>query len=180
MSTSWSVGFFLFASAHCHWPTPALIHRIGKLRSIFSDIGRQGDWNRTLLIGNPASDLLVKQYLKEFTLSNSGLALPPSRLYHFLLTNCFCFLDTSKRVFSSRPFRQLRCLSPPEIKRSARLFSFLVTVAGIWVWIWFPSLTVYFSSCSEDILEIADVVRKETFNIVFHFSVSSYCFLLIH
>ena len=30
---------------------------IGKLRSIFSDIGRQGDCNRTLLIGNPASDL---------------------------------------------------------------------------------------------------------------------------
>ena len=44
----------------------------------------------------------------------------------------------------------------------------------------FPSLTVYFSPCSEDILQIADVVRKETFNIVFHFSISSFCFLLIH
>lgn len=38
---------------------------VGKLRSIFSYIGRQGDWNQTLLLGNPASDLLVKQYLKE-------------------------------------------------------------------------------------------------------------------
>ena len=34
---------------------------------IFSDIGRQGDWNRTLLLGDPATDLLVKQYLKEVT-----------------------------------------------------------------------------------------------------------------
>lgn len=32
---------------------------------IFSDVGRQGDWNRTLLLGNPATYLLVKQYLKE-------------------------------------------------------------------------------------------------------------------
>ena len=40
---------------------------IGKLRSIFSDIGRQGDWNRTLFFGNPAFDLLAKQYLKEVT-----------------------------------------------------------------------------------------------------------------
>lgn len=41
---------------------------IGKLRSIFTDIGRQGDWSRTLLLGNPATDILVKQlYLKEAT-----------------------------------------------------------------------------------------------------------------
>ena len=38
---------------------------IGKLRSIFSDIGPQEDWNGTLLLGNPASDLLVKQCLKK-------------------------------------------------------------------------------------------------------------------
>ena len=103
---------------------------ISKLRSIFSDIGRLGDWYRTLLIGNPASDLLVSNTLKSSPLSNSRPASLPSRLYRFLLTNCFCFLDTSRNVFSSRPFRQLRCLSPPEIKRSSRLFSLLVTVHG--------------------------------------------------
>ncbi|XP_068673221.1 uncharacterized protein [Montipora foliosa] len=38
---------------------------IGKLRSIFSAAGRQGDWNRSLHLGNPASDELVKLYLKQ-------------------------------------------------------------------------------------------------------------------
>ena len=37
---------------------------IGKLRSIFTEAGRQGDWNRTLLLANPADDDLVKIYLK--------------------------------------------------------------------------------------------------------------------
>ena len=42
---------------------------IGKMRSLISDLGRQGDLSRTLLLGNPASDNpvsdnLIKQYLK--------------------------------------------------------------------------------------------------------------------
>lgn len=40
---------------------------IGKLRAIFSDAGRQGDWNRALHLGNPAADDLVKLYLKQVT-----------------------------------------------------------------------------------------------------------------
>lgn len=40
---------------------------IGKLRAIFNEMGRQGDWNRAFLVGNPASDVLVKQYLKSVT-----------------------------------------------------------------------------------------------------------------
>ena len=40
---------------------------IGKLRSIFNEVGRQGEWNRALLIGNPASDSRIKQYLKSIT-----------------------------------------------------------------------------------------------------------------
>ena len=40
---------------------------IGKLRSLFSELGRQGDWNRSLLLGNPAADNLLKDYLKAVT-----------------------------------------------------------------------------------------------------------------
>ena len=40
---------------------------IGKLRSIFSDAGRQGDWKRSLHLGNPASDEHVTLYLKQVT-----------------------------------------------------------------------------------------------------------------
>ena len=32
---------------------------IGKLRSIFAEAGRERDWNRTLLLGNPATEDLV-------------------------------------------------------------------------------------------------------------------------
>jgi hypothetical protein len=40
---------------------------MGKLRSIFSDTGRQGDWNSTFHLGNPAADDLLKLYLKQVT-----------------------------------------------------------------------------------------------------------------
>ena len=52
---------------------------IGELRSIFSDIGGQGEWNRTFLIGNPASDLLVQQYLKEFTDGQLQASIAPKK-----------------------------------------------------------------------------------------------------
>lgn len=38
---------------------------IGKLRSIFSEAGRQGEWNRSVHLGNPATDELVKLYLQQ-------------------------------------------------------------------------------------------------------------------
>ena len=37
---------------------------IGKLRSLFIDLGRGGEWNELLGIGNPASHKSIKQYLK--------------------------------------------------------------------------------------------------------------------
>ena len=52
---------------------------IGKLRSIFSAIGRLGDWRRTLLIGNPSSDLSVKQYLKEFSAEQLRASFAPKQ-----------------------------------------------------------------------------------------------------
>lgn len=36
---------------------------IGKLRSLFVDLGRRGDWNELLGVGNPASHPCIKQYL---------------------------------------------------------------------------------------------------------------------
>lgn len=40
---------------------------VGKLRAIFRSIGRQGDWDATLGLGNPAASLPVKEYLKSVT-----------------------------------------------------------------------------------------------------------------
>ena len=40
---------------------------IAKLRAIFAAVGRQGEWQSSLQLGNPASVLEVKSHLKTFT-----------------------------------------------------------------------------------------------------------------
>ena len=40
---------------------------IGKLRSIFKELGRCGEWNTILGFGNPANSLEVQRYMKAFT-----------------------------------------------------------------------------------------------------------------
>ena len=37
---------------------------IGKLRAIFHSVGRDGEWDRGLGLGNPAADKSVKDYLR--------------------------------------------------------------------------------------------------------------------
>ena len=56
---------------------------IGKLRSIFAEAGRQGDWNRTLLPGNPATDDLVKIYLKQVTVEQLLARVTPKQAFPF-------------------------------------------------------------------------------------------------
>ena len=56
---------------------------IGKLRSIFAEAGRQGDWNRTLLPGNPATDDLVKIYLKQVTVEQLLARVTPKQAVPF-------------------------------------------------------------------------------------------------
>ena len=52
---------------------------IGKLCSIFAEASRQGDWNRTLLLGNPAADDLVKIYLKQVTAEQLQARVTPKQ-----------------------------------------------------------------------------------------------------
>ena len=95
---------------------------IGKLRSIFSDVGRQGDWNRTLLLGNPATDLLVKQYLKEVTAEQLQARVTPKQASPI-------FLD--KLLLLSRHLEKrilLTSLTPTEIFVTARDQAFFKTV----------------------------------------------------
>lgn len=58
---------------------------IGKLHSIFYDFGCPGDWNRTLLLSDPAIDLLVKQYLKEVTAEQLQARITPKQASHLFL-----------------------------------------------------------------------------------------------
>lgn len=44
---------------------------IGKIRAIFRDIGRSGDWNPVLCLGNPTAAPLIKRHLKSVTLEQT-------------------------------------------------------------------------------------------------------------
>ena len=48
---------------------------IGKIRAIFRDMGRSGDWNPVLLTGNPAASHILKRHLQAVTLEQSNLGV---------------------------------------------------------------------------------------------------------
>ena len=52
---------------------------IGKLRAIFKDAGREGDWNTALSLGNPAASAEVKAYLKAFASEQLQAAVTPKQ-----------------------------------------------------------------------------------------------------
>ena len=49
---------------------------IGKVRAIFRDIGRSGEWNPILLTGNPAASYLMKRHLQSVTLEQTFAEIP--------------------------------------------------------------------------------------------------------
>lgn len=58
---------------------------LGKLRSIFNEYGRRGDWDPRLLVGNPATDISLKRYLKAVTAEQlQARALPKQATPFFL------------------------------------------------------------------------------------------------
>jgi len=95
---------------------------IGKLRSIFNDFGCQGDWNQTFLLGNPATDLKVKQYLKEVTAEQLQARITPKQATPL-------FLD--KLLLLSRHLEKrllLPSITPSEIFITARDQAFFKTL----------------------------------------------------
>lgn len=69
---------------------------IGKLRSIFHAIGRDGEWDRRLGLGNPAADKSVKDYLRVVTAEQLQARITPKQATPFFvdkLTQLSLFLD---------------------------------------------------------------------------------------
>ena len=62
---------------------------IGKLRAIFKDAGREGDWNTALSLGNPAASAEVKAYLKAFTSEQLQAAVTPKHATPLFLVKSF-------------------------------------------------------------------------------------------
>ena len=58
---------------------------IGKLRSIFHSIGRDGEWDKRLSLGNPAADKTVKDYLWLLTAEQLQARVTPKQATPFFL-----------------------------------------------------------------------------------------------
>ena len=60
---------------------------IGKLRSIFHSIGREGEWDKRLCLGNPAADKSVKDYLRLVSAEQLQARVTPKQATPFLWIN---------------------------------------------------------------------------------------------
>jgi hypothetical protein len=58
---------------------------IGKLRAIFSALGRDGEWDRHLGLGNPAADRTVRDYLRMVTSEQLHARVTPKQETPFLV-----------------------------------------------------------------------------------------------
>ena len=75
---------------------------VGKLRTTFRSIGREGDWDSSLSLGDPAASLHVKEYLKSVTAEQLQARVTPKQATPL-------FLD--KLCLLSRHWTE-RCLPP--------------------------------------------------------------------
>ena len=69
---------------------------IGKLRSIFHAVGRDGEWDNRLGLGNPAADKSVKDYLRVVTAEQLRARVTPKQATPFFvdkLTQLSLFLE---------------------------------------------------------------------------------------
>jgi len=60
---------------------------IGKLRTIFNEAGRTGDWNGLLGFGNPAASVVVQGYLKAVSEEQLRAHIAPKEAVPFFLPN---------------------------------------------------------------------------------------------
>ncbi len=82
--------------------TTQWILNIGNFGPFFNEMGRQGDWIRTLLISNPASDDLPKQYPESVTQEKLQARIAPKPS-----TSIFQYIGVDLR-----PGYLFRCTSP--------------------------------------------------------------------
>lgn len=93
-----------------HWLAAGSIDSLtGKLKTIFKENDRAGDWEERLGLGNPAASLLVRKY-------QQLLVLPQNRLPPYSWINWQGYWTTSIDSLKHPKPTRLRCISCPEIK----------------------------------------------------------------
>ena len=73
----------------------------GKLRAIFHAIGRDGEWDRHLGLGNPAADKSVKDYLRLVTAEQLQVRVTPKQTSPFFVDKLAQLSDNIDRNLRS-------------------------------------------------------------------------------
>ena len=89
---------------------------IGKLRTIFKENDRAGDWEERLGLGNPAAFLLVRKYLKCIKEEQATPGLTPKQATPLFVDKLARLSDTSIDSLRHVKPTRLRCISCPGIK----------------------------------------------------------------
>ena len=85
---------------------------IGKLRAIFNEFGRRGEWDPRRLLGNPATDLSLKQYLKAVTAEQLQAQTVPKQASPFFVNDLLqssLFIDRKMQSENISPIDMLVC-----------------------------------------------------------------------
>ena len=61
--------------------------QIGKLRTILNEFGKKAEWDPSLLLGNTAADLSLKQYLKAVTTEQLKAQATPKQATTFFVND---------------------------------------------------------------------------------------------
>lgn len=83
---------------------------IGKLRTIFNEVGRRGEWDPRLLLGNPATDLSLKQYLKCVTAEQLQAQATPKQATPFFVNDLLQLSHLIDRKLRSEDLTPITCL----------------------------------------------------------------------
>jgi hypothetical protein len=96
---------------------------IGKLRAIFKEHDRAGDWEGRIGLGNPATAIIVRKYYKQIKEEQAAAGLTPKQatpLFVDKLAKLATHLDHQLELCVSDPIKTSTFF--PEIKLTSRRF----------------------------------------------------------
>ena len=105
-------------------------YHIGKLRAIFHAIGRNGEWDRRLGLGNPAADKSVKDYLRLVTAEQLQARVTPKQASPFFVDKLAQLSDYIDRNLQSPN------ITPTQRFVLARDQAAVLVVIGLEIWAW--------------------------------------------
>ena len=109
-------------------------YHIGKLRAIFHAIGRNGEWDRRLGLGNPAADKSVKDYLRLVTAEQLQARVTPKQASPFFvdkLAQLSDYIDRNLQSPNITPTQRFVLARDQAYFKAA-----VLVVIGLEIWAW--------------------------------------------